>query len=68
MERLITTFSKGFSSWGRRFLVQAGDALASLKDAALDSGSLFLCRARIALAEARFTTLKAIRSRSGSTR
>jgi hypothetical protein len=68
MERLFATFSKSFFTWGRRFLVQAGDGLASLKDTALDSGNLLLCRARIALADASFTTLRAIRSRFGSTR
>jgi hypothetical protein len=48
--------------------VQAGDGLASLKDTALDNGNLLLCKARIALADASFTTLRALRSRFGSGR
>ena len=68
MERLINTFSKNFSTWSRRFLVQAGDGLASLKDTALDNGDLLLCKARIALADASFTTLRALGSRFGSGR
>ncbi|MDT7945514.1 MAG: hypothetical protein RRA39_04295 [Cyanobacteriota bacterium PSP.bin.10] len=68
MERLINTLSKNFSSWGRRALVQAGDGLASLRDAAVDNGNLLLCKARIAFADASFTTLKAIRSRFGASR
>ncbi|MFS8855440.1 hypothetical protein NW851_01395 [Synechococcus sp. H55.7] len=68
MERLINTLSKNFSSWGRRALVQTGDGLASLKDIALDSGNLLLCKARVALADASFTTLRALGSRFGAGR
>ncbi len=68
MERLINTLSKNFSSWGRRALVQTGDGLASLKNIAVDNGNLLLCKARIAFADASFTTLRALRSRFGAGR
>jgi hypothetical protein len=68
MERLINTLIKNYSSWGRRALVQARDGLASLRDTAGDNGNLLLCKARIAFADASFTTLRAIRSRFGTGR
>ncbi|MCJ2542352.1 hypothetical protein [Thermostichus vulcanus] len=68
MERLINTFSKNLSAWGRRALVQTSDGFASLKGIALDNGNVLLSKARIALADASSTTLQALQSRFGSRR
>ncbi|MEN9231677.1 MAG: hypothetical protein Q6L68_12295 [Thermostichus sp. DG02_5_bins_236] len=68
MERLINTFSKNFSAWGRRALVQTSDGFASLKGIALDNGNVLLSKARIAFSDAGSTTLRALQSRFGSRR
>ncbi|MGQ9837366.1 MAG: hypothetical protein ACUVRV_05240 [Cyanobacteriota bacterium] len=68
MERVINTFGKNFSAWGRRALVRTRDGFASLKSTTLDNGNLLLSKARVALSEVSSTTLRVIQSRFGSRR
>ncbi len=68
MERVINTWRKTLAVWGRRALVQTADGLTSLKEVALDNGNLLLSKARIALSDASWTTLRALQSRFGSRR